>query len=212
MADGIAREESLRPPQEQGGGTIRRDGWTPERKRIFLETLAELGSVSDAARAADMSRKSAYRLRHRPEGQAFAMAWDGALYAFRHRFRELLMDRAVNGYTETRVSDGRVEEYRRFDNRLAMAMLTYLDGRRESAVEEDRISWTVSDYFGEFVDLVCAGGEGAAEFLARRHGLGWNRRNQAKLEGRDGDLHYEARFDLARDLEALAEQEESLHR
>ena len=52
----------------------RRDGWTADRQLRFLVALSETTSVTKAARAADMSRKSAYRLRHRAE--LFAAFWD----------------------------------------------------------------------------------------------------------------------------------------
>ena len=58
---------------------IRRDGWTPERQLRFLGALASTRSVTKAARAAGMSRESAYRLRARKEGALFAAAWDQAL-------------------------------------------------------------------------------------------------------------------------------------
>jgi hypothetical protein len=58
---------------------IRRDGWTPERQLRFLDTLARTRSVTRAARAAGMSRESAYRLRGRKDGALFAAAWDRAL-------------------------------------------------------------------------------------------------------------------------------------
>lgn len=57
----------------------RRDGWTAERQLVFLDTLARTRSVSRAARAAGMSRESAYRLRARDPNGLFAAAWDRAL-------------------------------------------------------------------------------------------------------------------------------------
>ena len=58
---------------------IRRDGWTPERQLRFLKALERTRSVTNAARAADMSRESAYRLRNRAGNALFAAAWDKAL-------------------------------------------------------------------------------------------------------------------------------------
>ena len=60
----------------------RRDGWTAERQRQFLDTLARTRSIGKAAASAGMSRTSAYRLRDRREGALFAALWDEAL-AFR---------------------------------------------------------------------------------------------------------------------------------
>ena len=58
---------------------VRRDGWTPEHQLRFLDALGRTRSVTKAARAAGMSRESAYRLRKRPEAVLFAAAWDKAL-------------------------------------------------------------------------------------------------------------------------------------
>src|SRR2546428_13027808 len=52
----------------------RADGWTPERIRTFLTVLAACGVASVAARAAGISRKSAYALRGSPKAFAFAAA------------------------------------------------------------------------------------------------------------------------------------------
>ena len=60
-------------------GRARRDGWTPERQRLFLHELAQSRSVGRAAASVGMSRESAYRLRVRPGAASFAAAWDKAL-------------------------------------------------------------------------------------------------------------------------------------
>jgi hypothetical protein len=53
--------------------------WTTWKARVFLGALADLGRVSEAARAVGMSRQSAYRLRERlGEDNVFARAWDRA--------------------------------------------------------------------------------------------------------------------------------------
>lgn len=54
----------------------RRDGWTADRQLRFLDVLARTRSVTRAARAAGMSRESAYRLRSRKQGLLFAHLWD----------------------------------------------------------------------------------------------------------------------------------------
>ena len=53
--------------------------WSPERAVTFIVTLAATRSVTLAARAAGMSRKSAYALRGRDA--AFASAWLAAVRA-----------------------------------------------------------------------------------------------------------------------------------
>jgi hypothetical protein len=69
------------PPLSRSTGPlgIRRDGWTIRRQFAFLDTLARTRSVTRAAKAAGMSRESAYRLRRRPSSALFAAAWDRAL-------------------------------------------------------------------------------------------------------------------------------------
>lgn len=58
----------------------RKDGWTAERQRIFIAELRRTRSITKAARAAGMSRMTAYELRRRPGAGSFAAAWD-AVYA-----------------------------------------------------------------------------------------------------------------------------------
>jgi hypothetical protein len=60
-------------------GRARRDGWTPDRQRLFLHELAQTRSVGRSAASVGMSRESAYRLRARPGAASFAAAWDLAL-------------------------------------------------------------------------------------------------------------------------------------
>ena len=60
---------------------VRRDGWTPERRRRFLELLAAGLDVRRACAGIGLSRQAAYTLRRRDT--AFAQAWDGALRAAR---------------------------------------------------------------------------------------------------------------------------------
>ena len=55
---------------------------------MFLGALADLGRVSEAARAVGMSRNSAYRLRERlGEDSLFARTWDDARERGRARRR-----------------------------------------------------------------------------------------------------------------------------
>jgi molybdenum-dependent DNA-binding transcriptional regulator ModE len=46
------------------------DGWTPARQWGFLRALADLVSVSRAARSVGMSATAAYRLRRHPAADA----------------------------------------------------------------------------------------------------------------------------------------------
>ncbi|MBA3527276.1 MAG: LysR family transcriptional regulator [Sphingomonas sp.] len=61
----------------------RHDGWTAASQLRFLEALARTRSVSRAARAAGMSRESAYRLRKREPRGLFAAIWESAMGAGR---------------------------------------------------------------------------------------------------------------------------------
>lgn len=53
--------------------------WTVQRMNAFIETLQRTHNVAAAARAAGMSRRSAYRLRARLPGHPFDRAWEAAL-------------------------------------------------------------------------------------------------------------------------------------
>jgi len=56
--------------------------WTGAKAGYFIDFLAKLGRVDDAANIVGMSRQSAYRLRRRlGEGSTFARAWDAAVIA-----------------------------------------------------------------------------------------------------------------------------------
>jgi len=57
----------------------RYDGWTAEKQIRFIEALATSKCVDEACRIVGMSDTSAYQLRNRPCGAAFARAWDLAL-------------------------------------------------------------------------------------------------------------------------------------
>lgn len=57
----------------------RHDGWAIARQSNFLRALAASHSVKNAAKAAGMSRQSAYGLRARLKGEPFDLAWNAAL-------------------------------------------------------------------------------------------------------------------------------------
>ena len=153
------------------GRAPRHDGWTPERKRIFLTILSHCGIVADAARAAGVSTKSAYGLRNRAEGRTFLLAWDAALLIARGRLADSIMSRAVNGWTEVIRRDGQVVgERNRYDNRLSMAMLTRLDEKAHGLGEENQLAQGIAQEFDQFVDFVCGEGDGAAAFIDRTLG------------------------------------------
>ncbi|WP_066798286.1 hypothetical protein [Sphingomonas soli] len=78
----------------------RDDGWTEEKQRRFIETLADTGMVEEAARTVGMSRQSCYRLRRTPGAEAFARAWDAAVQQAALHLVDLAFDRAINGSDE----------------------------------------------------------------------------------------------------------------
>ena len=84
----------------------RADGWTAETQANFIRALEAMGSVGRAAKAVGMGRRSAYRLRERPDAISFAVAWDRALSMGRVRQFDYAMDRALNGITTVRILRG----------------------------------------------------------------------------------------------------------
>ena len=158
----------------RSGRARRSDGWTPERVRVFLEALAQCGVVEDAARAAAMSPRSAYNLRNSAKGAAFRIAWDGACHLARRHIADVVVSRALHGCVEVIIRDGKVwGERHRNDNRLTMAVLARLDRQCESNTEENRIARIVAQEYDRFLDIACADGEGAAEFISARGGEGY---------------------------------------
>jgi hypothetical protein len=154
-------------PPSPRTATQRHDGWTPERQRIFLETLAECGTVQDACRAAGMSPASAYALRQRKSGALFALGWAAALRHARERLADELLSRAMHGCTETVERGDEVITRHRFDNRLSMAMLTRLDREAEKFDDAARTVATVAEDFEALLECVEAGdAEGQAAFVA----------------------------------------------
>ena len=75
----------------------RYDGWTAEKQRLFIETLADTGVISRAAKTVGMSPKSAYRLRRSAHGAAFARAWDSAREYAGCALEDIAFERAIEG-------------------------------------------------------------------------------------------------------------------
>src|ERR1700761_4955834 len=75
----------------------RYDGWTEEKQRRFIETLADTGLVGHAAKAVGMSRESAYQLRRAGHGAAFARAWDAARRHAAGLIEDIAFERAIQG-------------------------------------------------------------------------------------------------------------------
>jgi len=135
------------------GRRISHRGWTPERERLFHETLAQTGVVLEAARAAGMSAHAAYALRNRDP--LFDAGWEAALTLARRRLADDLYARAVKGVVEQIHRDGAVvAERHRYDNRLSMAVLTRLDARLDRAEARDDAHLRVAARWDEYLDAL----------------------------------------------------------
>ena len=78
----------------------RKDGWSPDKQRAFIEALADSGSVVTAAQCIDMSESSAYRLRRSPGAEAFDRAWSAAIDAASKKLLDAAFERALVGTDE----------------------------------------------------------------------------------------------------------------
>jgi hypothetical protein len=109
----------------------RYDGWTAEKQIRFIEALATSKCVDEACRIVGMSDTSAYQLRNRPAGAAFARAWDLALDCQMPELEQAAFHRARFGVSRPIFYKGdQVGEYRHFDERLTMFMLRSRRPRR----------------------------------------------------------------------------------
>ena len=78
----------------------RKDGWSPDKQRAFIEALADSGSVATAAQCVGMSESSAYRLRRAPGAEAFDRAWSAAIDAASKKLLDAAFERALVGTDE----------------------------------------------------------------------------------------------------------------
>jgi hypothetical protein len=102
----------------------RHDGWTAEKQVHFIETLAATKCIDEACRRVGMSDTSAYELRNRPCGAAFARAWDIALEYKLDRVEDGAIERSINGVARPIFYKGQqVGEWRYHDERLTMFLL-----------------------------------------------------------------------------------------
>jgi hypothetical protein len=132
---------------------LRHDGWTPERRRRFLERMAECGVIVEACEAAGMSARSAYNLRDRDP--LFAAGWDAANVKARAPLSDEAYSRARNGVVERIYKDGVVvAERHRYDNRLTMAVLARLDARIDRAEEKGAAHLNLVARWDEYLDAL----------------------------------------------------------
>lgn len=113
----------------------RLDGWTEEKMRRFIETLADTGQVNLAAKAVGMSRESAYKLRRSPHGAAFARAWDAARHHAGSFLEDVAFERAIEGEERNVYNEyGEVIATKPVVNdRLLMFLLRHLKPERYAA-------------------------------------------------------------------------------
>lgn len=121
----------------------RADGWTPDRQRAFIAALRTRPCIEAAARAAGMSRESAYRLRRKPGAESFAAAWDAAMAALPRGMSDpsLLWHRAFYGTAKPVIRGGvPVGELIGLDNRALLTLLGRFDrlARIRAPVERSR--------------------------------------------------------------------------
>lgn len=158
-------------PPPPGSPAPRHDGWTPERERLFLTNLAETGVVADAARAAGMTRESAYARRNSAAGHAFALGWDAAILLSRHATADDVASRSRHGVIDRVYRNGElVAERHRYDNRLTMAHLTRLDRLAAEVGHRPEVHAVAAEY-DLYLDQLPAGNAGAERFLAARFPL-----------------------------------------
>ncbi|MEO7827315.1 MAG: hypothetical protein ABIR60_09265, partial [Allosphingosinicella sp.] len=132
---------------------LRHDGWTPEKKRLFLERFAECGVLVEACEAAGMSARAAYNLRDRDP--LFAAGLDAACVKARAPLADEAYSRARNGVVERIYKDGIVvAERHRYDNRLTMAVLARLDSRIDRAEEKGAPHLALVARWDEYLDAV----------------------------------------------------------
>ena len=162
--------DAYRPvTHDERGRALRHDAVTPEKQVVYLSALAVCGVVSDACRAAGVSRDAVYNLRNSAVGGAFALAWNAAILISRGRMADELLSRGMNGCIDRLYRNGElVAERHRHDNRLAMAVLTRLDRQAEGMGEGAAVAGAIAQEWDRFLGLVGAGGEGLEDFLAAR--------------------------------------------
>ncbi|NCN84549.1 MAG: hypothetical protein GW808_14615 [Sphingomonadales bacterium] len=120
----------------------RRDGWTEERRKIFIAVLRESGCVLDACRVAGMSDTSAYRLRERdPE---IAEQWDDAVANGQRGLVAVAHQHAVVGKETVIYRNGEEVERRVVPSDSILALLIKrgdLGGRIGARTADKVITW-----------------------------------------------------------------------
>lgn len=119
----------------------RADGWTPRAQRAFIETLADSGSVTQAARVVGMSPTSCYRLRRAPGAEEFSAAWAAAIDEASKRLVDAAFERAIVGSDEPvfdRDGNRIGSRFRQSDRMLMFLLRAYMPERFRHAAQETR--------------------------------------------------------------------------
>lgn len=102
----------------------RHDGWTPDRQLDFIEALAQTACLTEAAKAVGLSKAAAYKLRARPDAQAFRLAWDAAIDFAMAQLVDAAVGRAIHGVAVPIFFQGeQVGERREYPEHLAMFLM-----------------------------------------------------------------------------------------
>ena len=149
------------PPFPPAPTSRHRAGWTAERQRLFIEALAESGSVSEASAAVGLSARSAYKLRHRPGAEGFNEAWVHAESLAATRLTAIAFDRAIHGKSEYYYKDGElVGERRAPSDRLLMWLIAHLDpagfghsAKKDYTNPRYRAAERLPDLLADFTDV-----------------------------------------------------------
>lgn len=128
-----ARAERERLPREERIGRQRRDGWNADKRGGFLAALAQEGTVVAACAAAGMSTHAAYALRQR--SPRFAAEWDRTLYERACSPTEAAYKRAVEGWDEPIVFQGKVIAHRKRYSDAALRLLIQREDKRLERAE-----------------------------------------------------------------------------
>ena len=143
---------------------IRGDGWTPFARKLFLQVLADTGRVGLALLYTGLSKQSANALRHRDP--LFAAGWDAAAHMARGPLADDLLEKSLDGITETVSRNGEVvAERHRYDCRLSIAVLHRLDKRCDRAEELGSAHLSAVRRWDEYLDAIGKGEEQAARAI-----------------------------------------------
>ncbi len=150
----------------------RHDGWSPDKQVTFLEALARTGNVRAAATYAGLSRESAYKLRRRPDGRAFARAWDAALIHARDIFQDKLLDKGLNGWSEAVWHQGEeVGTRERWSAPLFLAALARLDKMADGLDMKGHPARAAAEHFDALLEGIGQGSD-CAELVEEIDGSG----------------------------------------